>query len=196
VSLSKRLRFEVLKRDNFTCQYCGAKPPDTVLEIDHVHPRCEGGKDEMSNLKTACWNCNRGKAGVPLVDLWTYELFGNGPVDGTYTFSRKGCLPALWVVTDDTGVIVTLEDERNDYDSDEWAEDHKLFVLGHPAHHTGETGADGMPTTGWYYNSAMADRHPKTLGIYCDLQVPRPDGKPQKKLKYMDVDWLLMEVCW
>jgi hypothetical protein len=64
--LSKRLRFEVFKRDHFTCQYCGKRPPDAVLEVDHVVPKCEGGPDTAENLTTACYACNRGKAGVSL----------------------------------------------------------------------------------------------------------------------------------
>lgn len=54
-------RFEVFKRDGFTCQYCGRNTPDVVLEVDHVIPRAEGGGDELENLATACWDCNRGK---------------------------------------------------------------------------------------------------------------------------------------
>lgn len=63
MSVSKKVRFEVFKRDLFTCQYCGKRPPDVVLEVDHVHPRCDGGSDDMDNLTTSCWDCNRGKAG-------------------------------------------------------------------------------------------------------------------------------------
>lgn len=55
------LRFEVLKRDRFTCCYCGKHPPDVLLEIDHVVPRVDGGLDELSNLLAACTDCNRGK---------------------------------------------------------------------------------------------------------------------------------------
>lgn len=64
--LSKRVRFEVFKRDGFVCQYCGAHPPDVVLEIDHIDPVSRGGNDEQDNLVTACFNCNRGKSDVPL----------------------------------------------------------------------------------------------------------------------------------
>lgn len=64
--LSKRIRFEVFKRDQFTCQYCGSHPPDAVLECDHIVPVAEGGGDEEGNLVTACFDCNRGKAAVPL----------------------------------------------------------------------------------------------------------------------------------
>lgn len=41
-STGKRLRFEVFKRDHFTCQYCGAQPPDIVLVADHIVAVAEG----------------------------------------------------------------------------------------------------------------------------------------------------------
>lgn len=66
--LSKKLRFEVFKRDAFTCQYCGKKAPDVVLEVDHIKPVSKGGKDELLNLVTACFDCNRGKRNIELSD--------------------------------------------------------------------------------------------------------------------------------
>lgn len=61
-AISKKLRFEVFKRDGFCCVYCGAHPSDTVvLEVDHVHPVADGGTNEIDNLVTACFDCNRGK---------------------------------------------------------------------------------------------------------------------------------------
>lgn len=67
-SLSKKIRFEVFKRDNFTCQYCGSKAPDKILEIDHMHPVSKGGKDDIMNLITSCYDCNRGKSDRKLSD--------------------------------------------------------------------------------------------------------------------------------
>lgn len=49
----------ILKRDNFTCQYCGKQY--TVLTIDHIVPRDMGGKDEWENLVCACTDCNSKK---------------------------------------------------------------------------------------------------------------------------------------
>lgn len=66
--LSKSLRFEVFKRDAFTCQYCGAKAPDAILEVDHIKPVKQGGKDDILNLITACRDCNRGKGSKLLSD--------------------------------------------------------------------------------------------------------------------------------
>ena len=66
--LSKAERYEILKRDKFTCQYCGAKAPDVILEIDHIIPVAEGGTNETVNLITACRDCNRGKGKKMLTD--------------------------------------------------------------------------------------------------------------------------------
>lgn len=63
--LSKRLRYEILRRDNHTCRYCGAGAPDARLEVDHVIPEALGGGSEPSNLVTACEDCNSGKTSVP-----------------------------------------------------------------------------------------------------------------------------------
>jgi hypothetical protein len=66
MALSKRLRFKILKRDGFTCRYCGAKAPTVELQVDHVTPRVAGGSDRPSNLVTACVGCNQGKGATPL----------------------------------------------------------------------------------------------------------------------------------
>lgn len=67
-STGKRLRFEVFKRDHFTCQYCGAQPPDVVLVVDHITPVSGGGTSDPLNLITACEPCNQGKADKALGD--------------------------------------------------------------------------------------------------------------------------------
>jgi len=71
--VSARARFDVFKRDNFTCRYCGNASPVVVLEVDHVIPVCTGGGDDLMNLVTSCWECNRGKSGVPLSQVVTGE---------------------------------------------------------------------------------------------------------------------------
>lgn len=60
-NISRRLRFEVLKRDGHTCRYCGASAPDVTLTVDHVVPVSLGGSDDPSNLVAACVDCNSGK---------------------------------------------------------------------------------------------------------------------------------------
>ncbi|WP_078628685.1 HNH endonuclease [Streptomyces sp. NRRL F-2664] len=52
--VSNRLRFEVLRRDRYTCRYCGGSAPDVVLRVDHVVPVALGGTDTPDNLVAAC----------------------------------------------------------------------------------------------------------------------------------------------
>ena len=67
-AISKRIRFEVFKRDKFACQYCGKTAPDVILVIDHVHPVSKGGENSLLNLLTACESCNSGKGDKTLSD--------------------------------------------------------------------------------------------------------------------------------
>lgn len=67
MAISKRVRFEVLKRDNHRCRYCGATADDMEagmgrLTVDHVVPTSLGGTDDPSNLVAACRDCNAGKS--------------------------------------------------------------------------------------------------------------------------------------
>jgi len=66
--IPKKTRFEVFKRDNFTCQYCGKSAPEVVLEIDHIKPVKEGGTNDIMNLITSCRECNSGKGARELDD--------------------------------------------------------------------------------------------------------------------------------
>ena len=58
VNLTKR---EIMRRDDFTCQYCGRRTTD--LTIDHVLPRHAGGPHTWLNVVAACPACNRRKGG-------------------------------------------------------------------------------------------------------------------------------------
>ena len=64
---SLRLRYNVLKRDNFSCIQCGASPaknPNVELHIDHIIPWSRNGVTEFNNLQTLCKNCNLGKSNL------------------------------------------------------------------------------------------------------------------------------------
>lgn len=72
-SISKKIRFEVFKRDSFKCQYCGSCAPDVVLEVDHINPVSKGGDNSLVNLITSCFSCNRGKSDRTLSDASEVE---------------------------------------------------------------------------------------------------------------------------
>jgi hypothetical protein len=71
MSISKKIRFEIFKRDGFKCAYCGKAPPAVTLELDHIEPKAKGGKDDINNYLTACFDCNRGKRDIPLEKIPT-----------------------------------------------------------------------------------------------------------------------------
>lgn len=50
----KRLRLQVLRRDAYTCTYCG----DVADQVDHVYPKSKGGEDTLDNCVAACAKCN------------------------------------------------------------------------------------------------------------------------------------------
>ena len=53
VSFSKK---NILRRDNFTCQYCGTN--GNSLTVDHILPKSRGGKSNWNNVVVACKPCN------------------------------------------------------------------------------------------------------------------------------------------
>ncbi|MFN5538807.1 MAG: homing endonuclease associated repeat-containing protein [Candidatus Melainabacteria bacterium] len=64
---SLRIRYQVLKRDNFSCSICGASPaknPAINLQIDHIKAWSKGGQTELINLQTLCSSCNLGKSNL------------------------------------------------------------------------------------------------------------------------------------
>lgn len=62
MAISQRLRYEILRRDNHMCRYCGVTAAEVKLTVDHVVPKALGGNDDPSNLAAACQPCNAGKA--------------------------------------------------------------------------------------------------------------------------------------
>jgi hypothetical protein len=66
--IKKSVRFEVFKRDSFTCQYCGRSAPNVILHVDHIMPVAKGGEDDITNLVTSCVDCNLGKSDRELTD--------------------------------------------------------------------------------------------------------------------------------
>jgi 5-methylcytosine-specific restriction endonuclease McrA len=68
---SVRLRFLVMRRDNFRCLLCGATQnpaQDIRLDIDHIIPWSSGGETVMSNLQTLCNRCNIGKSNLSMYE--------------------------------------------------------------------------------------------------------------------------------
>ena len=65
--INLRMRYHVMKRDNFKCCKCGASPAtdhSVELHIDHIIPWSKGGETILDNLQTLCSKCNLGKSNL------------------------------------------------------------------------------------------------------------------------------------
>lgn len=65
-SIPAGLKFKVLRRDEYTCRYCGASAPDVLLHVDHIEPWVLVRRHEEENLVTSCAACNLGKSSTVL----------------------------------------------------------------------------------------------------------------------------------
>jgi len=64
-SMDLRMRFIVMRRDNFKCRNCGRSPAtdsNTILHVDHIKAWAKGGETLPENLQTLCSKCNIGKS--------------------------------------------------------------------------------------------------------------------------------------
>lgn len=55
------IREYLLEKFGHTCQYCGGKSGDPVLEWEHIHPKSRGGSNRVKNALLSCSSCNRDK---------------------------------------------------------------------------------------------------------------------------------------
>jgi hypothetical protein len=113
MAVTPGLRWDVLDRDNFTCQYCGASAPAVKLEIDHLVPRSKGGNDVIDNLVTACVACNQGKSAKDVAgdnhrfanDLkFVFEHYTSSPTEAL-RMVRSARADALDMLLDDFGYM-------------------------------------------------------------------------------------------
>jgi 5-methylcytosine-specific restriction endonuclease McrA len=66
--ITHKLRFDILERDKYTCQYCGKSPhgkrnngEEVELVVDHIIPLDKGGTNDLKNLLLLVGNAMRVK---------------------------------------------------------------------------------------------------------------------------------------
>jgi diadenosine tetraphosphate (Ap4A) HIT family hydrolase len=67
--ISGSVRYEVLKRAAFRCELCGISADEKGIEVDHIHPKSLGGKDDLSNYQALCFSCNAAKRNTDSTDF-------------------------------------------------------------------------------------------------------------------------------
>lgn len=89
--VSGRLRAQVLERNGYTCQMCGAAAGDqgitgrrVRMHIGHIVHRSQGGQDTLSNLRALCSDCNEGAQNLttePPSWTWLMSQVRRAPAD-------------------------------------------------------------------------------------------------------------------
>jgi len=82
--ISGSVRYEVLKRAKFHCELCGISAEKKNLEVDHIHPKSLGGKDDLSNYQALCYSCNAAKRNTDDTDFRTNK--------GIFEHRQEACL--------------------------------------------------------------------------------------------------------
>ena len=82
--VSGSVRYEVLSRAKFRCELCGIPADEKNLEVDHIHPKSLGGKDDLANYQALCYSCNAAKRNTDSTD---FRLFKS-----LYEHRQENCL--------------------------------------------------------------------------------------------------------
>jgi len=83
---SRTLKHKAHKRDDFTCQKCGLEDKEMIkIEAHHIIPLCFGGKDDLNNLITLCFDCHR----FAPDKLEDFEEYMKEEMEGTLTILMK-----------------------------------------------------------------------------------------------------------
>jgi 5-methylcytosine-specific restriction endonuclease McrA len=54
-------RQNILRRDQYCCQYCNIEMTDKEATVDHIIPKSKGGSSSWVNMVAACRDCNLAK---------------------------------------------------------------------------------------------------------------------------------------
>jgi hypothetical protein len=153
MTVTKRTRYEVLRRDEHTCRYCHAT--DQPLTVDHVIPVALGGGDDPSNLVAACKDCNAGKS-------------SSSPDGSLVAEVKEDALRQAKMIEQAYAVLVERMGERDAY-IEEWAESYTYTPLP----------ADWRNTVGrWFEMGVPIDLIADAARIACSKpQTFRGDGR-------------------
>lgn len=95
--VSGSVRFEVLKRAKGRCELCGISYAEKRLEVDHIHPKSLGGKDDLTNFQALCYSCNAAKRNTDNTDF--------RDIKSMYAHRESGCLFCTFQTQDPTRMV-------------------------------------------------------------------------------------------
>ena len=123
--VSGSVRYEVLSRAKFRCELCGIPADEKNLEVDHIHPKSLGGKDDLANYQALCYSCNAAKRNTDSTD---FRLFKS-----LYEHRQENCLFCSIQTDDRKRIVAENELAYAIRDGFPVAEGHTLLI---PKRHT------------------------------------------------------------
>ena len=91
----KITRRAVFARDDWTCQYCGAR---SNLTVDHVIPRSKGGASSWDNIVASCAPCNLRKGNaLPRQAGMRLQRQPRTPSPHVFIHVASPTIPAAWL---------------------------------------------------------------------------------------------------
>jgi len=82
--ISGSIRYQVITRAKGRCEACGVSNKDRAIEVDHIHPKSLGGKNDLSNYQALCYTCNSQKSNNDNTDFRYLEM--------EYKSREEGCI--------------------------------------------------------------------------------------------------------
>lgn len=95
--VSGSVQYEVFKRAKGRCELCGISYAEKKLEVDHIHPKSLGGKDDLTNYQALCYLCNAAKRNTDNTDF--------RDIKSMYAHRESGCLFCTFQTQDPTRMV-------------------------------------------------------------------------------------------
>lgn len=112
--LSKKMKSDVLMRDDLTCQYCGTQKPAAELVVDHIVPVIKGGDNSDDNLVACCLRCNGHKSDLSLDEFLSREHAFLNPLEGVIKKLKAPYKPLLGAKDKDKDKEQELTQEKEE----------------------------------------------------------------------------------
>jgi hypothetical protein len=93
--ISQHISWQVFRRDEFKCRYCGAD--EVPLTVDHLVTWESGGPSTPENLVASCSKCNNARGETPYADwlMSPYYKRVSGGLGYQVKFANQGLIPTL-----------------------------------------------------------------------------------------------------
>lgn len=111
----RRYKDIIMAKTEHRCAYCGKKLHYKDCTIDHVHPRSQGGSDDLDNLVACCFFCNQAKGNKSLKEFQEYLYNLKVIIENSIDFNVAKQFGIINCSFNDDDIILFYYDKLNLY---------------------------------------------------------------------------------